>query len=203
MSPTWYSSLRDIIDFKIYIEILKPIYDTLEGKHVSKSELDPFAKMIMMAGRGLTEEQWLDELRTVQIWKTLTMGCGNLHQKIMGACPGWQDLKQGHATKCDLMMEDGSAVAEIKNNVNTMNSDSKASVEKKLHAQISLGKQAFLVIVNGNIPTREVNNITWISGKEFYELITGRSSMFDDLQDILVHTFTVYNTYEELKKCLT
>lgn len=127
---------------------------------------------------------------------------GDFHQALMGIFPGWINYKRGHATGCDIGKEDNTCVVEIKNNTNTMNSSSKESNLKKLKKQKELGKRAVLVIINGDIKPSVKDGVETISGRQFYEELSGRVTFMDDLLSTTNETFTRYKTFESLKLAL-
>jgi hypothetical protein len=183
----------------IFIQLLKPFYDILEGKK-SISKSDSFAKQSWMSYYNLSEEEWILEHKKIQIERSWTMVWGNFHQNIMSTFPGWENYNVGHPTGCDIGKED--CVVEIKNNTNTMNSSSKESVIRKLKIQKDLGKRSILVIINGDIKKHiDEHGIEWISGRTFYEELAGRPFM-DDLLYTINDCFTKYKTYNSLKIAL-
>jgi hypothetical protein len=191
-------SILEIPREKFY-PLMKPMYDIYEGRKTFKSELDPFMKQSYMSFGGMTEEQYEKELEIIQRWKALTMSWGNFHQKIIGLFPDWEDYKTGHSTKCDNGRRDGTAVVEVKNHVNTMNSGGKETVFKNLEVQIALGKRALLVIINGNFETKKhENGIEEISGKNFYNELSGREDFMKSLLETVKSIFATYKTYDEL-----
>ena len=59
---------------------------------------------------------------------------GNIGQTVLGNAPGFEDLKTGHKTKCDVKKKDNSLLIEVKNKWNTCNSDGIEKVCDKLSA---------------------------------------------------------------------
>jgi hypothetical protein len=200
LAPDWFR----IPEIRIgrYLILIKPLYDILEGKKVSKSEYDPFAQEGWMHFYGMTPDDLEREHKKIQIERTWTMAWGNFHQATMGSFPDWNNYKQGHVTGCDIGKKDDTCVAEVKNNTNTMNSDSKKSVLKKLKKQKDLGKRAVLVRINGDTKHCEKDGIETISGREFYEELSGRATFMDDLLSTTNETFKQYKTFEALKSAL-
>ena len=120
----------------------------------------------------------------------------------MGSFDNWENYKKGHKSGCDIGKIDGSCIAEIKNNINTMNSSSKESVLKKLKKQKELNKRTLLVIVNGDIKNYVKDGIEFISGRMFYNELSGRSNFMDDLLLTLTECFIHYKTYNALTDSL-
>ena len=200
--PDWYK-IRGISKHT-FIEAIRPLYDIIEGKKPSKSELDPFAFLGWKAARKLSDEQFSIEEKVLQSYRAWTMAWGNFHQTLMGSHNGWENLETGHESKLDIRRTDGTCYGEIKNQINTMNSGGKESVYGKLSKQVKLGRRALLVIVNGTRNERIENpasadfGIEWITGRKFYEELSGRSSFFDDLLTTTEMCFTRFKTHSEM-----
>lgn len=193
----WYKIPE--INYEMFLSLSKPLYEILEGKKSPKSEPDVFAKECLKSFKDQSEDDWKKYHRSIQIERTWTMEWGKFHQNLMGSFPGWNNYKQGHETGCDIGKEDGTCVAEIKNNTNTMNSDSLKSVQRKLNKQKELGKRVILIVVNGDIRHRNIDGIEWMSGRQFYEEVTGRASFWSDLLYTATYCFKTFKTFDELK----
>jgi len=194
--PSWYTIPE--IAFNPFLELLQPIYKRMDVTTESKSEEDPLFRMVFQASQGMSDEDYDKFLKQMQMTKRLQMAMGDFHQHLMGLFDGWDDYKQGHETKCDIGKKDGTVVCEVKNNINTMNSDSLRSVNQKLNKQKELGKEARVIIVNGNIPRKEKEGIIWMSGKDFYEEQSGRDTFMQSLQTTMQHIFSTYSTFDTL-----
>ncbi len=192
----WYKIPE--IPYKTFIELVKPMYDILENKKESKSEIDIFAKESLKSFSDSSEEDWVNEQLMIQKSRKWSMCWGEFHQSLMGSFEGWENYKTGHSSGCDIGKKDGSCIAEIKNNINTMNSSSKESVIAKLKKQKSEHTRAILVIINGDIKKKIEEDIEWISGKEFYEELSGRPNFMDDLLETVKHMFKTYKKYQDL-----
>uniref|UniRef100_A0A6C0DZQ4 Restriction endonuclease n=1 Tax=viral metagenome TaxID=1070528 RepID=A0A6C0DZQ4_9ZZZZ len=197
---SWYKIPE--IKIKVFITLIKPLYDIIEGKKIQKSEPDIFAQELWMALYNMTNEEWEKEHKKIQIERVWTMALGIFHQNIMGSFDNWENYKKGHKSGCDIGKIDGSCIAEIKNNINTMNSSSKESVLKKLKKQKELNKRTLLVIVNGDIKNYVKDGIEFISGRMFYNELSGRSNFMDDLLLTLTECFIHYKTYNALTDSL-
>lgn len=201
VTPDWYTIPE--IAFNPFLELLQPIYKRMDVTTESKSEEDPLFRMVFQASQGMSDEDYEKFLKQIQMTKRLQMAMGDFHQHLMGLFDGWDDYKQGHETKCDIGKKDGTLVCEVKNNINTMNSDSLRSVNQKLQKQKELGKEVRVIIVNGNIPRKEKEGITWMSGRDFYEEQSGRDNFMQSLQATMRHIFSTYNSYNDLITSLT
>lgn len=195
-APDWYKIPE--INISIFIDLLKGIYEVLEEKNKPKSEEDVFARECWSSYYDITKEAVDEERKRVQKEKAFTMKLGDFHQDLMGSFSGWENYKKGHETGCDVGKIDGTCIAEIKNNKNTMNSSSQESVINKLKKQKELGKRAILVIVNGGIQQKDKDGVIWMSGRDFYTELSGRIEFFDDLRLTLSHVFKNFKTYSSL-----
>jgi hypothetical protein len=195
----WYKIPE--ISKELFISLIKQLYDIIEGKKIQKSEPDQFAQELWMSFNNLTKEEWEYEHKKIQIQRAWTMAIGNFHQNLMGSFPGWENYKKGHKSGCDIGKIDNSCIGEIKNNVNTMNSSSKESVIRKLKKQKDLGKRALIIIINNFFDTNKSceYGIEWISGKKFYEELSGRSTFMEDLLSTLNECFKQFKTFTSLK----
>jgi hypothetical protein len=198
--PSWY--MIPEINKNNFLSLIKPLYDIIEGKKVSKSEPDPFAEQAWMSYHSMTSETWMIEHKKIQIERAWTMAWGTFHQNCIGCFPDWETYKKGHLTGCDIGKKNGTCVGEVKNNINTMNSSSRESVLKKLKKQHELGKRAILIVINGDIKQSVKDGIETISGRQLYEEISGRRSFMDDILKTTNNAFSSYKTYEALKLAL-
>jgi hypothetical protein len=198
--PIWYRIPE--IPTNTFLSLIKPLYDSVEGRKTSVSEPDRFAKDSWMAFHNKSEDEWYVMNKEVQRVRAWTMAWGIFHQNLMGSFPGWESYKRGHKTKCDIGTLEEDCVGEIKNNTNTMNADSKKSVISKLKQQKDLGKRVMLVTVNGAVPPGIPNYIENIDGKTFYEDISGRSNFMDDLHTTITDCFKQFKTYRDLEIAL-
>lgn len=192
----WYKINE--IPLQTYIALLKDIYTVLENKNKPKSEEDIFARTCWSSYYDITLDDLDEERKRIQKEKAFTMKLGDFHQHLMGSFSDWEDYGIGHETGCDVGKTDGTCIAEVKNNTNTMNSSSQESVMNKLKKQVELGKRAILVIVNGDIKQKNKDGVIWMSGRDFYKELSGRDDFFNDLLSTLQYTFANYKTYNEL-----
>lgn len=180
------------------VKFLKPIYENMKGKeHISCP--DPFTSPTYKNLSGLPDEMLNFITKQVQMLKTHTMNFGDFHQNFIGSLPGMKNLGKGHKSKLDVMNEKKRIIAELKNNENTMNSDSRTSVYNKLMKAIDDGWNAYLAIINGSVENMILpNGIRQISGRDFYAMITGIPSFYDDLAFTIDWLTANYKTYGEL-----
>jgi hypothetical protein len=198
--PPWYKIHE--IPKETFLALVNPLYDILECKKISKSEPDPFAQEVWKSFHNMTSEDWENDHKKIRSERAWTMALGDFHQGLMGSFPGWTNHGRGHATGCDIGKEDNTCVAEVKNNTNTMNSGSKESVLKKLKRQTELGKRGLLIIVNGDTTSSVKDGIETISGRRFYEELSGRTNFMDDLLTTLNQAVVHYKTFDSLKASL-
>ena len=180
------------------VKALLPIYDNFKEKeHISCP--DPFATPSFQSLMKLSDEEMQTFIKMSQAWRAHTMNWGNFHQFFIGLLEGWKNLRQGHPTKLDIMCLVNKMIAELKNNENTMNVDSKKSVHEKLVKAIKDGWDAYLVIINGDVKDEILDNgIHQMSGKSFYAKVTGISTFYDDLVATTNWLIANHATYEDL-----
>jgi anion-transporting ArsA/GET3 family ATPase len=132
------------------------------------------------------------------------MKMGDFHEELAGKFIGWQTLKVGHYSGCDVMKQDETEFMEWKNRDNTMNSSSASSVIKKLSKLYEQDKKVFLVLVNVSKKTiprfGAPEYITILNGQQAYEYLSGRKTFYKDLLKTITNTFTLCSTYKELLK---
>jgi hypothetical protein len=198
----WYKISE--IPFKEYVLCLAQIYKVLEQKTSSLNQTDIFLKRSYLAFTGKTEEDWECEQKQISFHRLLSMKIGDLHEELMGKLPAYETLPQKHTSKCDVRSKDETEYIEVKNNDNTMNSDSAKSVIKKLNDIIEKGKHAILILVNsvsritprfGAPPEIEVLN-----GRNGYAHLSGREKFYDDLLETIEYTFKNFKTYKQLQE---
>lgn len=180
------------------VKCLKPIYDNFKEKeHISCP--DPYAIPSFQALMNLSHEAMEAFLTMCQAWRAHSMNWGNFHQFFIGLLGGWKNLRQGHPTKLDVMCLVEKSIAELKNNENTMNSDSMKSVHEKLVKALKDGWHAYLVIINGEVKDEILDNgIHQMSGKNFYAKVTGISTFYDDLVATTNWLIANHARYEDL-----
>ena len=190
------------IPIKNYLDLVSPLYDIMEGRHLSNSETDKFTQEGWMLFHDISKEEWEHEQKIIQMRRAFTMAWGAFHQGIIGSFEGWVNYPKGHPTGCDCGNKDDTCTVEAKNAVNTMNSGSKESVMKKLKIQKALGKRAVLVQINSKMPKTVKDGIETISGRDFYKELSGRENFMDDLLSTTNESFRRYKTFDALKAAL-
>lgn len=198
----WYKISE--IPFKEYVLCLSQIYNVLEQQPTSINQTDVFFKTSYMAFTEKTEEEWESEQKQISLHRLLSMKIGDLHEELMGKLPDYTTLPRNHESKCDVRSKDETEYIEVKNNNNTMNSDSAKSVIKKLNDMIQRGKHAILILVNstsrvtprfGAPPEIEVLN-----GHKGYAHLSGREKFYDDLLETIKYTFKNFKSYKQLQE---
>jgi hypothetical protein len=198
----WYKISE--IPFKEYVICLAQIYKVLEQDTASINHTDVFFKKSYMAFKEKTEEEWASEQKQISLHRLFSMKSGDLHEELMGKLPAYETLPRNHESKCDVRSKDESEYLEIKNNENTMNSDSAKSVIKKLIDMTQKGKHAILILVNSDSRTTPrfgaPPEIDVLNGKKGYAHLSGRENFYDDLLDTIEYTFKTFKTYKQLQE---
>lgn len=198
--PDWYEIPE--IPFDKYVDCCKSLYKILEENKTNTGSDDPFLKNIVMACTGISDEDWDRTEKQRRYYQALSMKMGDFHEELAGKFAGWQTLKVGHYSGCDVMKQDETEFMEWKNRDNTMNSSSASSVIRKLTKLHEQDKKVFLVFVN--VSKRRIPRfgapeyISILNGTQAYEYLSGRKNFYKDLLKTLSSTFTVCPTYEEL-----
>jgi len=198
----WYKIPE--IPFEAYVSCLAEIYKVLEERPNSIPQEDIFLKKLYMAFTDKKEDEWKVEQRQVAFHRLLTMNMGYLHQNLMGKLPAYETLPRKHESKCDVRSKDETEYIEVKNNDNTMNSDSAKSVVGKLKVMIQKGKNAVLILVNSVSSTTPrfgaPPEIEVLNGKRGYAHLSGREDFHDDMLETIEYTFRNFKTYKQLQE---
>jgi hypothetical protein len=198
--PAWY--LIPEIRFSDYVRCVQGLYEVLEMKNAPRGEDDVFMKSIIQARTGISDAHWAGMELNRRMEKALTMKMGDFHEELAGKFPGYQTLKNGHGTECDVMKKDGTEIWEWKNRDNTMNHKAAKQTVEVLKKNHAAGMKPFLVFVNctKNKPPRfgAPECVTVLTGKEAYAYLSNRESFFEDLNKTLAATFAAYRTFSEL-----
>lgn len=189
-------------------EILKPILISAYQAEISetdlrKNTLDVFSATLESVIKGISFDEWLEQEKKRQIQKTLQNKVGDLHQKILGTLSGVQDLGVGGVV--DIVCQEKSLIAEIKNKHNTTKGNHKIAIYDDLKSVLIAKpeiKTAYYVEIlpkNGkkyNKPFAPSDNktkqnrpsderIRQIDGQSFYELLTGNPNTLRELYVLL------------------
>ena len=188
--------------------ILKPIllsaYQTeISEQSLRQNTLDVFSAILESILKGISFDEWIEQEKKRQIQKTLQNKVGDLHQKILGTLSGVQDLGVGDVV--DIISQEKSLIAEIKNKHNTTKGNHKIAVYDDLKSVLSSKPEittAYYVEIlpkNGkkyNKPFTPSDNktsqqrpanefIRQIDGQSFYELLTGNPNALRELYILL------------------
>lgn len=188
--------------------ILKPIllsaYQTeISEQSLRQNTLDVFSATLESILKGISFDEWIEQEKKRQIQKTLQNKVGDLHQKILGTLSGVQDLGVGDVV--DIISQEKSLIAEIKNKHNTTKGNHKIAVYDDLKSVLSSKPEittAYYVEIlpkNGkkyNKPFTPSDNktsqqrpanefIRQIDGQSFYELLTGKPNALRELYILL------------------
>ena len=87
-----------------------------------KNKVDPIKFQFDMAFNGINDNDYIKAEITRQVDKTISNAIGDFHQRLLGCIDGLNDLGVGNG--CDLVNDQKTIFAELKNKHNTMNSSS-------------------------------------------------------------------------------
>jgi Eco47II restriction endonuclease len=200
--PSWYNLPE--IPFEAFVKCCEPIYKVLEETHKSKSFEDLFTKIIYTSHYNLSDEEWYEEERKRLLLHALRMKMGDFHEELMGKFEGYETLKVGHSSTCDIRSKDDSILIEVKNRSNTEKGSNAKYLIQRLEAHAKKGKRAILVQVNcknGKVNRYNASSSVDVwNGQQAYAFLSGRDDFLEDLEKLLRYVFKTYRTYDELIK---
>jgi hypothetical protein len=203
----WFKIHKEVCRSR-YAKAVKPLYNVLEERHVSKGKDDVFLKSVLSNYYDLSESEWKTRELERMKQKALEMKMGDFHEEIIGSLHGFETLKNGHESGCDARKRDGSLYIEIKNRDNTIKGEDGKHVVHKLQKILDNGKEAILVYINSEKKTLprfgapKNSKIQFMEGRKAYAKFSGRESFFDDLNETLAYTLRNFKKFEELEKAL-
>ena len=173
-----------------------------KDKGFNRNVIDPFAIIFEMASFGLNEADWVLSEKKRQAQKSLSNHIGMVHQNILGAVKGWENLKVGKII--DIVNPSKKIIAEIKNKHNTIKGSNKSDLyydlEKLVMPKSSEYKDymAYYVEIipkkadpldvpftpsNKNTGTQCAPNqkIRQIDGASFYKMVTGEDDALEQV----------------------
>ncbi len=211
--PKWYKINEISLDK--YILHISEIYKHFESIHddfeLEDKKEDIFLKKMMMSQNHWSEEDWYKHEKNRILQRNLEMKIGYFHENIASSIRGFSKIVSSSEKKrektneshCDIVNYELNEVFELKNKENTMNSDSKKSVFKKLKEYSSKGMKSYLVFINKwTKKNKNDDSIVILSGKEFYNKIAKRDDFYDDLLETITYTFIHYKSMDELLKSI-
>ncbi|MEK6924059.1 MAG: Eco47II family restriction endonuclease [Candidatus Micrarchaeota archaeon] len=163
----------------------------VDANELMRNNLDPFKMVFDIINGRITLDAWLQNEAIRQRDKTLNNRIGEFHQMLLGKVNGWEDLGIGNASKVDLRKRDSTVFIELKNKFNTVNSDSLASVRRKLKAAVSRNPKAraywaYILPQNQKSEDREWDykgdndpRIRILTGRKVYQLVTGNPTALE------------------------
>jgi hypothetical protein len=178
-------------------------------KKFSKNSIDPIKMTVEMHAYQISLEEAVTREIARQMGKTVENAIGWFHQNIFKYIPGWQIPKDG----VDVMNDEMTIFAEIKNKNNTMNSSSAETVFNKLKGIVvgNPNATAYLVEVNGEnfCPSPWIieagdfsekfvdERIQTISIQRFYEIATHDANAYEKVCSSLKRVMTDLSDIEK------
>lgn len=177
-------------------------------KSLHRNVVDPFAMLFEIYGFELSIEEWQIREASRQAQKSLANAIGNFHQNVLGCVNGWSNVKTGKVN--DLVNDERSIVAEVKNKHNTVKGDSLAGLHSKLSNLVTTKNGIYYqytayyvqIIPKSSLRFDKVfepsdnergakvkayENVRTIDGATFYDLATSREHSLRDLYLSLPH----------------
>jgi hypothetical protein len=173
-------------------------------KNFYSNVIDPFGPIFEMGILGVNAGQWEKLEINRQVQKSIQNAVGKFHENILGSVPGWTKLKVGGIV--DLVKDDNSVVAEIKNKYSSVSYGDRSDHYYRLSNQVNKKNMAyfgatayFVQIIPNNADSfdrcftpsdksigkkcQKDNRIREIDGRSFYALVTGIDDALDMLHD--------------------
>lgn len=168
--------------------------------------IDPFGPIFELAVNDFTSTEWEKSEKSRQTQKTLQNEIGDFHNNVLGSVKGWTSLVKGN--EIDLIKNDNSVIAEIKNKYNTVSGgklvdhyvefdnlvNKKASRYYKATAYYVkiIPKKPITFDIPFTPPDKAKGNrkpvdkrIREIDGRSFYKLVTGLDDALDQLHCVI------------------
>lgn len=166
--------------------------ESMDLAKFSKNSIDPIKMSVEMHAYKIGIEEATSREIARQTGKTVESAIGWFHQNIFSYIPGWQIPKDG----VDVMNDEMTIFAEVKNKHNTMNANSAEKVFEKLKGIVVGNTKATAYLVE--VIAKESQDVPWavsghsltkgkaerlrrISIDKFYEVVTGDATAFSKM----------------------
>lgn len=188
----------------------------IDYKKFFKNRIDTFKMSFDNALFDLTIEEWLTREIKRQIDKSITNHYGTFHEMLIGKIDGYSNCPVGDSY--DIMKDDETLFAEVKNKHNTVTGTHVVSLFNKIKTYADKYPEAICYYVR-IIDTKSRNDL-WsfytgkgdtkkhycheririISGDEFYKLITGENNAFALLCEAVPKAISFWVKEKKVKK---
>ncbi|WNC33763.1 MULTISPECIES: Eco47II family restriction endonuclease [unclassified Thermosynechococcus] len=164
---------------------------SIDFTEFKKLKIDPIKATFDIAVYHLSDEEFIEREIIRQIDKSNNNHIGYFHQNIFRYIQDWEVLESGY----DIVNRKKSYYAEIKNKFNTMNSNAKENIFRKMQQTIDSDSKAICFLIE--VISKESKNLPWsvkiddkvvkneririISIDKFYEIATGDKDAFAKL----------------------
>ncbi len=194
MSKAGNYNLGFISDQDIYNHVKQTILKYRSAINFSefvKSKIDPIKATFDIAIYGLSGKEFIEREIMRQIDKSNNNHIGYFHQNIFQYINGWKIPDSGY----DIVNEELGYYVEIKNKFNTMNSNSKENIFRKMWETITTDDDAICLLVE--VIAKKSRNEPWscsldkqiikhdrirtVSIDKFYKIATGDKYSFAKL----------------------
>lgn len=186
---------------------------SIDFTEFKKLKIDPIKATFDIAVYNLTDEEFIEREIIRQIDKSNNNHIGYFHQNIFRYIQDWEVLESGY----DIVNRKESYYAEIKNKFNTMNSNAKENIFRKMQQTIYRDSKATCFLIE--VISKKSQNIPWsvkidneviqderirlISIDKFYEIATGDKHAFAKLCKTLPKIIQDVIDSEEIKTNLS
>lgn len=194
----WISN-QDLEQAVLHVyEAMQKAFRDIDLDELQKNVIDPFPLAFETAATHLDTQAWLQAEAQRQAQKSWMNQVGYFHQEVLGSVAGWTNLGSGDMTHVDLMKDDGTVFAEIKNKSNTMNDSGRVETRNRLEHVAQQNPNATVYLVQIIRQRQKPYNEVWtlkdyspnprirkISGELFYAEVTGVETALFDLFHVI------------------
>lgn len=214
------SYLKFISDRDLIAAVTKVVKIIEAAEHDAQSKLhknviDPFSALFHGLTHGISVKEWTEQEKMRQTQKTMQNAIGDFHQEILGAIPGWENLKKGHVV--DLKNKEEKIIAEVKNKYNTTKGNHKVKIYDDIESTLNLPEYKeyigyYVEIIPKSRKTyctyftpsdnetgenrKENRKIFIIDGVNFYKLATGCEHAIQELFEAIPQVIADAHQYK-------
>lgn len=177
------------------------VYKAYDLKKFKKNQIDPFEMLFTTKLNARSADQWINLEAERQINKSISNTIGGFQEEILGCAPGFNRYAVGDpkAHSMDIMNDDHTIFADVKNKFNTVKGSDQPSLFAELENVLQLypnGTAYYVQIIakksfdkvwefTSRGKTYRNDKIRVISADKFYALCFGVPDAFKQLMSVL------------------
>lgn len=194
----------DFISDEDFLKAIKELYgvykEKANGFDIKKfynNTIDPFRIYMDTIFQNIALDDYLKNEMSRKIEKSISNEVGSFQEELLGAIPGFTRYKVGDlaAEGVDIVSDDKTIWAEVKNKHNTVKGENQKNIYEKLEKIAKKYPNSTVYYVRiidkvsqdrqWKIPAHNLNHprVRIISGDRFYQLLTGDPLAFKKLLD--------------------